>query len=398
MKYADLPTGTWGRAILHAAYLKNRSPSTRLQGLSPLQFRTGYPFDFTKIRLFGSSAQIYIRPSNRNSNKLSNRSEHGTFLGMSNKGNGYIFRVDRHNTIVEVDSRDAMFNETFTDIRDRKGRLVRGGVVLPPDLHISPESEFDMPSQDGIIASPALAKPVSLSNRFEPLSDSSSSRPSPSVPHSKDPKPVTASTTSTPDAPPSHRNWKYVPDNGPTGKGDRKNDGPKSVSFFQVPDHNSSGPNRRSSRIVPSQPANPVSSPSTVLSAILQSPDVYNPELDILLSCLESKVPADLCLLSTRRTTALHAAFPIDLEGRDPKSQKEIDNMNPAEAKRFNDATLTEFNGMKKKQVMELIPLSRLPKDTKIYPSVVNWTTKKVLGVYSKTKCEMSHLLWWTQI
>jgi hypothetical protein len=111
MKYADLPTGTWGRAILHAAYLKNCSPSTRLQGLSPLQF--------TRIRLFGSSAQIYIRPSNRNSNKLSNRSEHGTFLGMSNKGNGYIFRVD---------SRDAMFNETFTDIRDRKGRLVRGGL------------------------------------------------------------------------------------------------------------------------------------------------------------------------------------------------------------------------------------------------------------------------------
>jgi hypothetical protein len=127
MKYADLPTGTWGRAVMHAVYLKNRSPSSHLQGLSPLQFRTGQPVDFTKLRLFGSPAQIFIRPSVRNSNKLSNRSEHGTFMGMSSRGNGYIFRVHRHNAIVEVDSRDAMFNETFRDIRDRKGRLVRGG-------------------------------------------------------------------------------------------------------------------------------------------------------------------------------------------------------------------------------------------------------------------------------
>ncbi len=121
----------------------------------------------------------------------------------------------------------------------------------------------------------------------------------------------------------------------------------------------------------------------------MQSPNEYNPELDILLSCLESKVSPDLCLLSSARFTALHQAYPSDLEGRDPKSQKEIDNLPPAEAKRFNDATLNEFNGMKKKQVMELIPQSRIPKDAKIYHSVVNWTTKKVLGVYSKTKCRI---------
>jgi hypothetical protein len=53
------------------------------------------------------------------------------------------------------------------------------------------------------------------------------------------------------------------------------------------------------------------------------------------------------------------------MEGRDPKSQKEIDSsLLMKQAKRFNDATLTEFNGMKKKQVMELIPLSQLPEDT----------------------------------
>jgi hypothetical protein len=38
---------------------------------------------------------------------------------------------------------------------------------------------------------------------------------------------------------------------------------------------------------------------------------------------------------------------------------------------------------------MELIPASSFPPSTKTYPAVVNWTTKKVLGVYSKTKCRI---------
>ncbi len=308
---------------------------------------------------------------------------------MSSKGNGYIFRVDRHNTIVEVDSRDAMFNETFNDVCDRKGHLVRAGVVLPSDLHTTPESDEEPPSHDGIIAPPASTRPIPLSNRFEILSDPLGPGSKPAIPQFKDPKPAIVSPTSTVNiplphksTPPSHKHWKFVPDFGPTGKGDRKNDGSKSVSFFQVPDPPQNGPNRRSSRNISLQSSNPALSPTTVLSTLIQSPDKYNPELDILLSCLESKVSPDRCLLSSARTTALHQVFPDGLKGRDPKSQKEIDSLPPAEAKRFNDATLTEFNGMKKKQVMELISLSRIPKDAKIYPSVVNWTTKKVLGVY----------------
>ncbi len=91
MHHADLPIRTWGKAILHAAYLKNRSPSTRTNGLSPLQFRTGEPLDYSKLRVFGCPAQIFIRPSDRDHPKLGTRSEHGTLVGMSSKGNGFIF-------------------------------------------------------------------------------------------------------------------------------------------------------------------------------------------------------------------------------------------------------------------------------------------------------------------
>jgi transposase InsO family protein len=134
MKYADLPNGIWGRAIMHSVYLKNRCPSTRLNYKSPIQFRTGEAHDFTRLRVFGCPAQIFVRPKQRQNGKLSSRSEKGTFIGMSKVGNGFIFRIQRTNTTVDVDSADVKFNETFSDCIDRKGRLIKGGRVLQPDL------------------------------------------------------------------------------------------------------------------------------------------------------------------------------------------------------------------------------------------------------------------------
>ena len=67
LKHADLPQAAWGHAVLHAVYLKNRSLSARLGGMSPLQFRTGAPVDFSTLRVFGCPVQIYIRDSARDS-------------------------------------------------------------------------------------------------------------------------------------------------------------------------------------------------------------------------------------------------------------------------------------------------------------------------------------------
>ena len=144
LKYADLPNAIWGKAMVHAAYLKNRSPSTRLNLLSPLQFRTGEAQDFTRLRVFGCPAQIFVRGTKRENNKLSDRSEKGTLIGMSTLGNGYIFKIKRTKEIVEIDSRDAKFNETFSDCWDRKGRKIKGGKVLDPDLFNEPEMAYDI--------------------------------------------------------------------------------------------------------------------------------------------------------------------------------------------------------------------------------------------------------------
>ena len=390
MKHADVPHGTWGKAILHAVFLMNRSPSSSTE-VSPYQFRTGQPFNFEPLRVFGCPAQIFVRRTDRSNPKLSDRSEKGTFLGMSTKGNGYIFLVPRTRSIVEIDSKDVLFNETFSDCRDRQGKIIPNGAVLQPDLHDEPQMENSVPT-DGIIAS-RISLPLSVSNRFAALdddNDADTSNDAPTDPKSMSheappsitdkPKPVLAQR---PPAKAPSKFWTYepVPNTDAPTASDRRNDGPKSQAFFQVI------PSKRST----AQHNKPNPTASTVLTALLaQASDPYNPELDLLLSSLESGRPADLCLLSSYRTSELHSALEgVFYDGPDPKSQKDIDNMVPAQAKRYNDASIAEFNGMKKKKVMELLPRSQLPPNIVLYPSVVNWTTKKVLGVYSKTKCRI---------
>jgi hypothetical protein len=77
----------------------------------------------------------------RDHNKLFVRSESGIFIGVSKIENGYVFQVNRTNRIVEVDSKDVKFNETLSDFIDRKGKVIKGGRVLDPDILNIPDKE-----------------------------------------------------------------------------------------------------------------------------------------------------------------------------------------------------------------------------------------------------------------
>jgi hypothetical protein len=142
LKHADLPDRLWGKAILHSVYLSNRSPSAAIGGIAPLQFRTKEIIDLTHLRVFGSPAQIFVRPTIREDTKLSDRSISGTFVGVSDKGNGYIFLIKKSYTFVEIDSKDAKFNETFADCRARQGKLTTANNI-EPDLRIEVEDLSD---------------------------------------------------------------------------------------------------------------------------------------------------------------------------------------------------------------------------------------------------------------
>jgi hypothetical protein len=74
----------------------------------------------------------------------------------------------------------------------------------------------------------------------------------------------------------------------------------------------------------------------------------------------------------------------VNLTVPDPKSQRDIDKMSLKDGKRFNDATIAEVNGMKRKGVMELRTLDSLPEYSEMYQSVVNWTSKRIWVYTSK--------------
>jgi transposase InsO family protein len=61
LKHADLPNRMWGKAILHAAYIMNRTPASHTGGIAPLQYRTKESIDLSNLRVFGSPAQVHVR-------------------------------------------------------------------------------------------------------------------------------------------------------------------------------------------------------------------------------------------------------------------------------------------------------------------------------------------------
>jgi hypothetical protein len=167
LKYADLPIKMWGKAILHATYVMNRTPSSHNDGLAPLQYRTKQPLNFFNMRVFGSPAQIHVRKTRRDDNKLSNRSISGTLIGHSPHGNGYIFLVPTPsgnnnlgtNQYVEIDSRDVKFNGTISPCRERQGKISTGSTIDPDltnnnapessDTHAhKPDCDHDIPEHE----------------------------------------------------------------------------------------------------------------------------------------------------------------------------------------------------------------------------------------------------------
>ena len=431
LKYADLPNAIWGKAMVHAAYLKNRSPSTRLNLLSPLQFRTGEAQDFTRLRVFGCPAQIFVRATKRENNKLSDRSEKGTLIGMSTLGNGYIFRIQRTKQIVEIDSRDVKFNETFSDCMDRKGRKIKGGKVLDPDLFNEPEMAYDILK--------ALEKwkiketsRFSTTNRFSPDREADNSEDD-NDPDNNDDEEEGYSDNDPDNNDDEEKGYRdNDPDNSDEDNDDSDdkvvelnfNESKKSFQRKIEPIEMVEKSSNESKRLLPSkgfvsQVEKPSASQSETTrpkrarkSRIIFEPnfeptysrnkatvlmedeedDLANLDPTVrsfeqLLSCLEQNIGKESGKLTDPEEDQLKSQH--DIGNTDPKSQKAIDKMPEKARKRYNEATTREYEGMKSKGVMEFVRMTDIPKQTKIYICIVNWTTKYVLGIYQKTKCRI---------
>ena len=365
LKHADLPDRLWGKAVLHSVYLNNRSPAAALGGIAPLQFRTKEPIDLHNLRVFGSPAQIFVRPTIRSDKKLSDRSISGTFVGISDKGNGYIFLVDKSDRFEDIDSKDAKFNETFSDYRGRQGKIM-AAPFIDPDLRDETMLDNLVKAKDKYEASMAM-QPEAI-RRANGMNDSDNS------------------------------------DKSDDDKDERQQDRPQRLTTprqFLLPGTYSKHVQYQLPRDLSKHE---IDIRQQQYSSLCLDNLLEQDEASFLMNCMEASVDEEtilmkeLELLTACAVTdgdeemlmpAITTANGVNLNIPDPKTQSEIDRMDPMDAMRFNDATISEVDGMKSKNVFVNRTMADLPPGTKVYESVVNWTSKTNLGIYVKTKCRI---------
>jgi hypothetical protein len=244
---------------------------------------------------------------------------------MSTKGNGFIFLIQKSNELVEIDSKDAKFNETFADYRGRQGKLTRAPYI-DPDLKEEKEDTND-------------DKTATLSF-----------------------------------------------DEGPPAERQRRNN---TARKFLLPGTHSDEIYIRKQQYSHLCLDNLIDDDAEAIF-LLDCMEAQTNDETKLMKELELLTACTLCdELKDISIPAITDNPEVNLNIPDPKSQSEIDRMDPKDAKRFNDATISEVNGMKSKNVFKNTTMDALPEGTTVYQSVVNWTSKTNLGVYVKTKCRI---------
>jgi len=85
LKTAGKPDSYWEFAMQTACYIRNRAPNSKLQGKSPLHFKTGVQPNLSHLRVWGSPCwykkQVKTKAPIGKTAKLSDQKVHGTLVG-----------------------------------------------------------------------------------------------------------------------------------------------------------------------------------------------------------------------------------------------------------------------------------------------------------------------------
>jgi hypothetical protein len=338
LKHADLPDKLWGKAILHSAYLTNRSPTASLGGIAPLQFRTKEAIDLTHMRVFEaqlkfSYEQRFVKTKNFPTDQLAAPSWESRI-----KATDTSFLSKNHTN----SSKWTLKTQNLTKPLQNAGKEKETNkwAYIDPDLTNEKENEIDETNSN----------------------ENSSDEEKDDLQHER-PKRMTTQRQFL--LPGTHS---------------------KQVRFEQ---HNSAKEieirKQQYSNLLTenlTEDAGAIFIMNCVESQIDEEMKLMR-ELELLSACIYNNEDNEILLATIKNENEINLMIP------DPKSQNDINKIEPKDAKRFNEATITEVNGMKHKGVIEYTTLNDLPKGTKIYQSIVNWTSKTNLGVYIKTKCRI---------
>lgn len=104
---STLPHRFWAEALSTAVYLRNRSPTKALQGITPFEAWHGTKPDVSSLRIFGCSAYAHVPKTERH--KLDSKTRKCVLLGYCEQQKGYrLYDLSRDKVF---SSRDVLFNE-----------------------------------------------------------------------------------------------------------------------------------------------------------------------------------------------------------------------------------------------------------------------------------------------
>ena len=319
------------------------------------------------------------------------------------------------NHVVEIDSKDVKFNETFSDCMDKKGRRIKGGRVLEPDLINELDMAADVQSQmatwNAKQKKPIKPSRFSASNPYDVLQadddegndddesnddkgnnddegndDNKGNNDDENSSSSESDNDKELSKNPFEDEKKRYENIEPIKTKK-TNSGEIKRLLPSKGFRSEIKKTSSSqSQTRKSKREIKNRK---IFQPSFLLDEEddFTNLDPNDKTFEQLLSCMEQNVKKESGKLNDPDEELLKSLQ--DIGRPDPKSQKAIDKLPEHARKRYNDATTKEYEGMKSKDVMEFVRMTDIPKDAKIYICIVNWVTKYVLGVYQKTKCRI---------
>jgi IS30 family transposase len=103
MQFKGLSTKYWAEAVHTVVYLRNRSPTSALDGQTPYEAWYGFKPKVNHLRVFGSTCYALVPKEKRT--KLENRSMKCNFIGYSEEKKGYRLLSDGKFIV----SRDVIF-------------------------------------------------------------------------------------------------------------------------------------------------------------------------------------------------------------------------------------------------------------------------------------------------
>ena len=139
---ADLDKNMWGAAIKHATFLRNRSPTSVLGGITPFQALLGVKPDLSALRKFGSPAFVHVERELRD--KWDPKARKGVYIGCEPRSMTHLIFIPETKKVVET---------VHVDIDERASISTASNVEIPDPF----ENETDQLIGHGNTTDPSVA-------------------------------------------------------------------------------------------------------------------------------------------------------------------------------------------------------------------------------------------------